>query len=163
MEIGGWKTKFNSQNPPPKFLEAECEKLTRFALSHASTAPRLQAQLEVEELSPGIRRLELTVENTGYLPTNVTKIAVDKNLVKPVKAAIKMPEGTSLVSGKAEVELGHLTGRSALWENRWRDPAFFAGLPSDYACRVVWVVRGEGAFQVEVSSERAGTVRLETG
>lgn len=163
VEIGGWKTKFTNQNPPPKFLKAECEKLARFALSHASTAPRLEARLEVEELSPGIRRIELIVENTGYLPTNVTRVALDRKLVKPVRAEIKMPEGTSLVSGKAEVELGHLAGRSALWGNRWKSAAFFDGLPSDYARRVVWVVRGTDPLQVEVSSERAGTVQLESG
>jgi hypothetical protein len=93
----------------------------------------------------------------------VTRVAVDKQLIKPAEAEIKMPEGVSLISGKAEVELDHLTGRSALWENRGKDPVFFSGLPSDYARRVVWVVRGEGPLQVEVSSERAGTVRLETG
>jgi murein tripeptide amidase MpaA len=163
VEIGGWKTKFTNQNPPPKFLKAECEKLARFALSHASTAPRLETRLEVEELSPGIRRIELIVENTGYLPTNVTRVALDRKLVKAVKAEIKMPEGTSLVSGKAEVELGHLAGRSALWGNRWKSAAFFDGLPSDYARRVVWVVRGTDPLQVEVSSERAGTVHLESG
>jgi murein tripeptide amidase MpaA len=163
VEIGGWRTKFTTQNPPPKFLKAECEKLLRFALAHASTAPRLEARLEAEELSSGIRRIELTVENTGYLPTNVTRAAVDKKLVKPVQAEIKTPEGASLISGKAEVELGHLTGRSALWGNQWKDPAFFDGLPSDYARRVVWVVRGEGPIEVEVSSERAGTVRLHRG
>jgi murein tripeptide amidase MpaA len=163
VEIGGWKTKFTAQNPPPRFLGAECEKLARFALSHASTAPRLEALLEVEELLPGIRRIELTVENAGYLPTNVTGVALDKKLVKPVEAKIELPGGASLVSGKAEVELGHLSGRSALWGNRWKDPTFFDGLPSDYARRVVWVVRGEGLLQVEVSSERAGTVRLKTG
>ena len=76
---------------------------------------------------------------------------------------INLPEGTSLVSGKAEVELDHLTGRSALSGDRWKDPAFFDGLPSDYARRVAWVVRGEGPLQVEVSSERAGTVRVESG
>ena len=163
VEIGGWKTKFTNQNPPPRFLKAECEKLAQFALSHASTAPRLEARLEVEELSPGMRRIELTVENTGYLPTNVTRAATDTKLVKPVRAEIKMPEGTSLVSGKAEVELGHLAGRSALWGNRWKGAAFFDGLPSDYARRVVWVVRGIDPLQVEVSSERAGTVRLRSG
>jgi hypothetical protein len=75
---------------------------------------------------------------------------------------IKIPEGTSLVSGKAEVELDHLTGRSALSGNRWKDPAFFDGLPSDYARRVAWIVRGERPLEVEVRSERAGTTRLET-
>jgi murein tripeptide amidase MpaA len=163
VEIGGWKTKFTNQNPPPQFLKAECEKLARFALSHASTAPRLEARFEVEELSPGLRRIELIVENTGYLPTNVTRAALEKKLVKPVEAEIKVPEETSLVSGRAEVELGHLAGRSALWGNRWKDAAFFDGLPSDYARRVVWVVRGEGPLRVEVSSERAGVVRLKSG
>lgn len=161
VEIGGWKTKFTTQNPPPGLLAAECEKLARFALSHASTAPRLEARLETEELSPGLRRVELVVENAGYLPTNVTRIALDKRLVKPALAEIKLPEGGTLISGDAEVELGHLAGRSALAGNKWKNPAFFDGLPSDYARRVVWVVRGEGALEVGVYAERAGTVRLE--
>ncbi|MDQ4106533.1 MAG: hypothetical protein M3157_05085 [Actinomycetota bacterium] len=142
MEIGGWKTKFTIQNPPPRSLEAECEKLTGFAHAHAGAAPRLEAALETEELSPGIRRIQLTVENTGYLPTNVSCIAVKKKLVRPVEAEVSLPEGARLVSGEPVVDLGHLAGRSALTAGRWRDPAFFQGLPSSYARRVVWVVRG---------------------
>jgi murein tripeptide amidase MpaA len=161
VEIGGWKTKFTCQNPPPKFLEAECEKLTRFALAHASCAPRLEAELKVEALSDGLRKIVLDVENTGYLPTNVTRIAVDKKVAKPVKAEIKLPESATIVSGEREVDLGHLAGRSALAGNRWKSPGFFEGLPSDYARRVEWVVKSEGNLEVEVRSEKAGTVRLE--
>ena len=163
VEIGGWKSKFAIQNPPPHLLEAECEKLCRFALSHARTRPLLEANLETEELSPGVRRLELTVENAGFLPTNVTKVAADKKLVKLVEVGLNLPEGAELVSGKCETELGHLAGRSALLGNRWKDPTFFNGLPSDYAHRAEWVVRGEGTIEVEVRSEKAGTLRLEAG
>ncbi len=162
VEIGGWKSKFTVQNPPPHLLEAECEKLCRFALSHARTRPLLQANLETEELSPGVRRLRLTVENTGFLPTNVTKVAADKNLVKPVTVKLNLPGGTELVSGKRETELGHLAGRSALLGNRWKDPTFFNGLPSDYASRPEWIVRGKGSVGVEVTSEKAGTLRLKS-
>jgi murein tripeptide amidase MpaA len=161
VEIGGWKTKFTYQNPPPRFLRAECEKLARFALAHASTAPRLEASLSTEELSPDVRRLELRVENTGYLPTNVTKVAADKKLVEPVKATVQLPEGAILVSGEAEADLGHLAGRSALEGGGWKGPAFFQGLPSDNAARCVWIVRGDGPIEVEVRSDKAGTVRLE--
>ena len=161
VEIGGWKTKFTFQNPPPQFLQAECEGLTRFALAHASCAPRLEGNLEVEELADGLRRVEVRVRNTGYLPTNVTKIAEDKGVVKTVKAEITLSEGASLVSGETEVDLGHLAGRSSLGGNSWKSPAFFAGLPSKYAARAVWVVRGEGTVGVEVRSEKAGMVRLE--
>jgi murein tripeptide amidase MpaA len=162
VELGGWKTKFTAQNPPPQFLRAECKKLTRFALAHASTAPRLQTRLDAQELSQGLRRIELVVENTGYLPTQVTKVATDKELARPVEARIELPQGASLVSGEQEVELGHLAGRSALAGNRWKSPAFFEGLPSDYASRTVWVVRGEGSIEIEVRGGRAGTLRLET-
>src|ERR687894_363184 len=113
VEVGGWKTKFTHQNPPPKFLEGECEKLARFALAHASTAPRLEADLLAEDLGPGVRRLELRVQNTGYLSTNVTRVAADKKLVKPVRAVLSLPERTELVSGEPEVDLGHLAGRPA--------------------------------------------------
>jgi murein tripeptide amidase MpaA len=160
VEVGGWKTKFTHQNPPTKFLGAECEKLARFALAHASTAPRLQADLRTEQLSPGVRRLELRVENTGYLPTNVSRVAADKKLVKPVRALLTLLEGAELVSGEPEVDLGHLAGRSALVGGGWKGPAFFRGLPSDHAGRCVWIVRGEGPVGVEVQSEKAGTVRL---
>ncbi len=161
VEIGGWKTKFTHQNPPPKLLEAECERLVRFALAHASCAPRLEAELKIEELPDGLRKISLEVENTGYLPTNVTRIAVEKNIAKPAKAEIRLPGGAELVSGEGEVDLGHLAGRSALAGNRWKSPGFFEGLPSEYARRVEWIVRGEGPVEVEVKSEKAGTVRLE--
>jgi murein tripeptide amidase MpaA len=163
VEIGGWKSKFTFQNPPPRFLEAECEKLARFALSHAQAAPRLEARLETEDLSPGLRRVELRVENTGYLPTNVTRLAVDKSLARPVEVSMKLPEGAQLVAGEAEVELGHLAGRSALAGNAWKSPPFFVGLPSEYARRIEWVMRGTGPVEVEVRSEKAGTLRLRSG
>ncbi|MBA2441421.1 MAG: carboxypeptidase [Rubrobacter sp.] len=162
VEIGGWKTKFTIQNPPHHLLEAECEKLTHFALSHAAAAPRLETELETGEPAPGLRKIELRVRNAGYLPTNVSRVAADKELVKPVAAEIRLPEGAELVSGEREVELGHLAGRSAL-SGTWKNPASFGGLPSDHAARAVWVVRGEGVVEVEVRSEKAGTIRLKTG
>jgi murein tripeptide amidase MpaA len=162
VEIGVLKTKFTFQNPPPRFLEGECEKLTRFALSHAHAAPRLETDLNVEALPGGLRRVELKVQNTGYLPTNVSRLAADNKLVKPVEVELSLPEGAGLVSGEEKVELGHLAGRSALEGSSWKSPGFFEGLPSDYARRVEWGVRGEGQIEVTVRSERAGTRRLET-
>ena len=100
------------------------------------------------------------VENTGYLTTNITRVAVDKKLVKSVKAVLGLPPEASLISGRQEVDLGHLAGRSALTANRWKNPPFFQGLPSDYARRTVWIVRGEGPIEVEVRGGRAGTARL---
>ena len=142
VEIGGWKTKFTYQNPPPKYLEAECEKLTRFALAHASCAPRLEAELKVEALSDGLRKVVLEVDNSGYLSTNVTRIAVDKKVARPVKAEIKLPEGAELVSGEREVDLGHLAGRSALAGKPREEPRLLRGYlrlarPSEWVDKVM--------------------------
>jgi hypothetical protein len=161
VEIGGWTTKFTYQNPPPKFLEEECRKLTLFALAHAAAAPRLEAELTIEELAPDLRRMELRVRNAGYLPTNITAVAAEKGLAKPVKATLTLPPGVDLVSGKMEADLGHLAGRAALTTNYQRNPALFTGLPSEYTHRTDWVVRGQGPIGVEVRSLRGGTVRLE--
>ena len=163
VEIGGWKTKFTMQNPPPHLLEAECEKLASFALAHASAAPLLQASLEIEEISPGLRQVELTVENTGYLPTNVSRIAVEKELITPVEVELTLPEGVDPVSGELLTKIGHLSGRSTLAGGGWKSPVFFQGLPSDYARRLKWVLWGEGPLHFEVRGGKAGTVRLESG
>jgi murein tripeptide amidase MpaA len=163
VEIGGWRTKFTFENPPPHLLETECEKLFRFALAHASCAPRLEADLSVEAFSDGVKKVELRVENVGYLPTNVSRLAADRKLVKPVEAELKLPEGATLVSGEEKQELGHLAGRSALAGNSWKSPGFFTGLPSDYARKAGWILRGGGPVEVEARSEKAGTVRLRWG
>ena len=128
VEIGAGNPSSPSRTRRPHLLEAECEKLCRFAIAHAKTSPRLQAALKAEEPAPGVRRIELTVENTGFLPTNVTTIAADKKLVKPVGVTVGLPEGAELVSGERETDLGHLAGRSTLLGNRWKTPTFFNGL-----------------------------------
>jgi murein tripeptide amidase MpaA len=68
VEIGRLEDQVHLPEPAAEILEAECEKLTRFALAHASCAPRLEAELKVEALSDGLRKIVLEVENTGYLP-----------------------------------------------------------------------------------------------
>jgi hypothetical protein len=78
-------------------------------------------------------------------------------------AELELPPDATLVSGEREADLGHLAGRSALTAHRWKNPPFFQGLPSDYASRKVWMVRGDGPIEIEVRGGRAGTVRLGTG
>ena len=89
-------------------------------------------------------------------------MAVDKKLAKPVKGILELPAGASLVSGQREVDLGHLAGRSALTSNRWKNPPFFQGLPSNYARRTVWIIRGGGPIEIEVRGGRAGSAHLST-
>jgi len=45
VEIGGWEMKELRQNPPPRFLEAECHKINQFAISYALALPEVCHQL----------------------------------------------------------------------------------------------------------------------
>ena len=52
------------------------------------------------------------VENSGFLPTYTSEQARKVKAVRPVRAELDLPAGIQLVSGKKQVELGHLEGRS---------------------------------------------------
>jgi hypothetical protein len=113
VEIGGWRYKYTWQNPPPKFLKGESERTFKFALKLAELLPKIEInELNIEELGEGIYKIRMTVENQGFLPTNISEHAIKMGKAKGVKAKIQLPEGTELISGDKYVELGHIEGRS---------------------------------------------------
>ncbi|HUV33855.1 MAG TPA: M14 family metallopeptidase [Candidatus Desulfaltia sp.] len=115
VEIGGVERKYTRRNPPPgKWLEYEVDKAMMFALRHAALLPLLRiTEARAEKVAPGVYKVSAQIANTGFLPTEVTKMAVKTKTAKPVIAEIKLPEGAELVTGHEKVELGHLDGRSA--------------------------------------------------
>ena len=56
--------------------------------------------------------IEAIVENQGYLPSNITGWAIKMKVAKPVMIKLEAPAGVEIVGGRAEVDLGHLAGRS---------------------------------------------------
>ncbi len=158
VEIGGWRWLRVWSNPPAKMLAEVCRANMYFTLVHAAASPCLRvAEFKAEELAPRLRKLTLVLENTGFLPTNVTQIALDRRLVRPVIVDLTVPRGAELLIGKQRTEIGHLAGTGILdeWESsRWTD-----GLSRRNRARVEWLVRGAGPLAVEVKSERAGVLR----
>ena len=144
VEIGGWKRLLRN-NAPARLLEKTCEKVTRFFLAHAEAHPRLRAEIhETEPLGDGIYRIAVAVRNDGYLPTNVTKQAIKMNQARPVVAQIQLGEADKLLVGDQRQEIGHISG--------------YGGRR-----KVEWTIRfaGEVRATVEISSKKAGTVRLD--
>jgi hypothetical protein len=98
------------------------------------------------------------VENTGWLPTYVTKKAVEKKVSRGVICEIELPEGASLQSGKPRQELAHLEGRAykAAFPEGWEGG-------TDDRLKVEWVVRASqgGTVKLTARHERAGVVRSE--
>jgi murein tripeptide amidase MpaA len=163
IELGGWNGLFAWRNPPPQFLEREVAKFPRWLLWHCLISPRLEI-LEAGSTPLGEEafRIRLVVQNTGWLPTYVTKKALEKKL-RGVICEIELPPGTVLETGKPREEVGHLEGRAykssaAVSDQDWT---------LDRA-KVEWTLRvlgkaeaGSSVVRLIARHERAGWVRAE--
>lgn len=153
VEIGGWKREFTQQNPPGKFLEQEIAMKVPWLIYVASASPLIRiADAKATSLAAGLFRIDATVQNDGYLPTNVTDRAIKARLAKPVRATLRLKAAELAGDGMA-VDLGHIPGTRAL-----------LGGDGPHVNRrtASWIVKatGPGAeAELTVVSEKGGTER----
>jgi hypothetical protein len=161
VEIGGWYHTFSFQNPPGPMLESVTSGNAKFVLRAMFTAPMLSIrELTVESLGADLYKIKALVQNDGFLPTYVTEMARKVGVTKPVKVEIEVGDGGEIVSGKPEVEIGHLSGRV----NQYNSLSFGGGVyPLDSRAITEWIVRkpGGGTIIVTAGSAKAGTVKQE--
>jgi hypothetical protein len=158
VELGGWNWLYALKNPPPDLLEAEIAPFADWLIWHLLISPRLELyRVEVEPLGDDTYRLRLVVYNSGWLPTNVTKKALERKAVRGLVCEIELPEGATLEMGKAREILGQLEGRA------YKPAAHFSYYPSDVTedrAKAEWVVRAPRGGRVTLTArhERAGLV-----
>jgi hypothetical protein len=155
VEIGGWRTRFTTQNPPTRLLRGELEKYVPWLVWLAEIGPRLVVEeaTATAVAGTGLYRVTAVVRNVGYLPTNITERALEARLIEPVYAAIELRDA-ELVSGVRRQSLGHFpglrdVGGQGLGETRRT---------------IEYVVRQAGqrpAVVLTLTSEKGGTVRRE--
>jgi murein tripeptide amidase MpaA len=160
VELGGWDMLYAWRNPPPEFLEKEVALFPDWLVWHLLISPKLEIyEATVEPLGDALYKVRLVVQNTGWLPTYITKKALEKKLVRGVVAEIELPEGATLRTGKPREELGQLEGRA------YKPSAvtFWSADPTDDRAKVEWVVHAPqgGTVRLIVRHERAGVVRAE--
>jgi murein tripeptide amidase MpaA len=159
VELGGWDVMNYWGNPPEKFLEKEIQAFPDWIIWHTLISPKLSLRLtEVKAVGRGTYRIRMVVENTGWLPTYVTKKAVEKKVSRGVICEIELPEGATLQSGKPRQELAQLEGRAykTAYVDGWEGG-------TDDRLKVEWVVRAPkgGTVKLVARHERAGVVRTE--
>lgn len=155
VEIGGADTKWLIQNPPPRFLQEEVEKHTAFILRHARTMPRLALEAKATQLAEGLYRVEATVCNLGFMPTQGLNEFLKLKICRGVTVTLS---GGEIVEGKAVQDIGQLEGFSGLGSSY----SFFGintAAHKPLVKKVSWIVRADSPkFTVTASSQRAGTV-----
>ncbi len=156
VEVGGMAYIWTYRNPPPAMLEKVCRDNVAFNLKHAAAAPRVRVDdVAVEALGGDLYKVRAVVANHGYLPTNLSDVAIQRQVAKPVAVELQL-EGAELVMNPRRADLGHLAGRNerqfpwSPWGPTWS--------PTTKA--IEWLVRAPDAAAARVtvvaSSERAG-------
>ena len=159
MEIGGFDLIRYWYNVPFDRLEQEVAPHSEWLVYLGLSTPRLAVRsFTAEPAGENLWRLQLVVENTGWLPTNGSQMAVDLQAVGGVSAELKLPAGARLVEGKPSQQLGQLAGR-----NTQRSTASWWGYTPGTPDRAAadWIVAAPAGttFTAKASHERAGSAR----
>lgn len=156
VEIGGMVNIWSYRNPPGHLLQKICHDNVLFNLAHADAAPRVQVtEVTTERLSTDLWKLRAVVANAGYLPTNLSDVALENAVAKPVTVTV---DGADVIMNPARADLGHLAGRNqrlypwSPWGQQW----------TATTRATEWLLRGGEGAEVTVTavSEKGGTHRL---
>ena len=157
VELGGWHTLYAISNPPPMWREQEIAPFPAWLVWHLLISPRLECyEASATLIGTGTYRVRLVVHNTGWLPSYVTKKALEQQVVRGVVSEITLPEGATLASGRQRQEHGQLEGRA------YKRAAAFA--PDDTTAdrlKTEWIVHAPSGGDVHLVArhDRAGVVR----
>ncbi|MFO1338346.1 MAG: M14 family metallopeptidase [Burkholderiaceae bacterium] len=113
VEIGGWDRMNHWRNPPPKYREREAARFPAWLTQLGLTLPKLETlSATAEALGPDTWRVRFTVGNAGYLPSYVTKRALERKTARSCVFEIDLPDGATLVGGKRRIEGPQLEGHA---------------------------------------------------
>ncbi|MCZ4313106.1 M14 family metallopeptidase [Comamonadaceae bacterium G21597-S1] len=159
VEIGGWNKLYAFNNPPPHLLENEVRRFPDWLLWNALTSPRLELVFaRCDRIGDDACRIEVGVQNTGHLPSYVSRRALQRQQSRGLIGEIVLPDGVSLVSGQRRLHAGELEGRAY----KHSLVSFMTdGTPMGDRAKLQWLVRGPAGAQVPivVRHDKAGTVR----
>ena len=159
VELGGWDFLNMWANPPLEFLEKEISPFPDWIVWHALISPKLGLrETSITSLGEDTFRIRLVVENTGWLPTYVTKKALEKKLTRGVIAEISLPKNATMQSGKERETLGELEGRAYKPVN-----ANESDEGTSDRVKVEWVVKARKGTKVKLTAkhDRCGVVKTE--
>jgi hypothetical protein len=158
VELGGWQSLYTWSNPPAHLLEKEIAPFSRWLTWHALISPKLEIiEAKATRLGKDAWRVRLALQNTGWLPSYVTKMAKNKRLARGVVCEIELPATATLETGKVREEMGQLEGRAykSAAANTW---AGSSADETDDRLAVEWVVRAPDGTTIKLLArhERAG-------
>jgi hypothetical protein len=157
VELGGLDPRVGIWNPPLDQLAGVCTAQSEVYLRLASLAPSVQVgKVTRTPLGGDLTRVEVRIDNLGYLPSYVLASAKKLDWNEPVHVDC-VAEGCALVdAGQAHVVLGHLDGWGRGLHSGANEPSFMRSPGNGHSARVAYLVRGAGALALRIGSCRVG-------
>jgi hypothetical protein len=158
VELGGWDIVNYWFNVPFDRLEEEIAPHSDWALFHLLISPLLEVRsLDVERLGDGAFLVRVVLQNSAWLPTQVTAKALERAAVRPIEVELELPDEARVIGGEVKTEVGQLQGRVQKRSTTWwgNDES-----TNDLA-KLEWVIEAPEGTKVGVVAKhpRAGTVR----
>jgi murein tripeptide amidase MpaA len=161
VELGGWDRLNYWRNPPPALREREAARFPGWMTQLALSLPRLEVlRTDVQPLGEGVWRVRFAVANAGYLPSYVTRRALERKVARGCVFTIELPAGATLVGGSERVTAGHLEGHAPARSLQAFLPE--RAVTGDRAL-AEWTVRAPAGttLGLKAVADRAGTVRAQ--
>ncbi len=161
VEIGGIDPRVGIWNPPLHELPQLCASQAQVFVRLAALAPRLRiARTERKALPGGLVRVEVKVENEGYLGSYGLPSAKKLDFNEPLYATAT---GDLVDPGMAHQVLGHVDGWGHGLHTGANLPAYPGTRGSTNAAWATYLVKGGGTLEVRVGCARTGfvTARIE--
>lgn len=163
VELGGLDSRVGLSNPPYEMLDEVCRAQSAAFLRVASLAPQLVIrEVKQTRVSENITQLEITIQNDGYLPTNILASSKALPWNEGIYADFKCENGVALLSAAdARIEVGHLDGwgRGRFGEG---NAIFFLRSRGTTATRKLVVqVKGSGVVNVSFGGCRTGHIHTQ--
>jgi len=158
VELGGWNRFYCWHNPPPQDLLAEIAPFPQWLVWHLLISPLIAFQEQrVIPLGADHYQVQVVVQNTGWLPTQITEQALKKQLTRGCRCTLTLPPGATLIQGEAVQCLGELTGRSHFPSS----PTSPQGDTTSDQAKAEWILHAPqgGRVEIQAQCDRAGQAR----
>jgi hypothetical protein len=159
VEIGGIDPRVGMWNPPLHLLGELCDSQVQVFQRVAALAPRVKiTRVDRQPLAGGVVRVDVRVENDGYLGTYGMPSAKKLDFNEPLYATARSEHCELVDAGSAHQVLGHLDGWGRGLHSGANLPAYPGTRGTTHAAWATYLVRGSGVLEVKIGAARVGFV-----
>ena len=157
VEIGGLDYLRTIRNPPVALLAEECQRGFLVADRLRKALPTVKDTVTVTPMGQGVHKVQLVLENSGFLSTASLTHAETIGAALPVSAAIEPAAGVRCLDNeRLELALEHLDGWGNLRCGNAINSIYATLSARGHRADASWTVQGSGSVTLRWQAGRGG-------